>query len=76
MRSRIVRTVYVALVDEGLDVWRPAQAKRIQDDIYELLPSSDYDPTDERWQFPPGTRVVCEERPTADGSALFAVRRI
>jgi hypothetical protein len=51
-------TIYVALLDEGLDVWRPVTARRLSPARYLIL-EQDYDPTIERWEFEPGTVVRC-----------------
>jgi hypothetical protein len=45
-------TIYVALLDEGVDVWRPVEAKRLSADRY-LIVDQDYDPAIERWEFEP-----------------------
>jgi hypothetical protein len=66
--------VFVFLQDEGVDVWRPTQAERQPDGGYRLLPTPDDDPDDEKWQFPPGSRVWCEQRKLSGGDALVAVR--
>ena len=68
--------IYVALLDEGTDVWRPVPAYRIDASTYVLLRPDDYDPADEVWQFPPGTMVACETRRTSDGEILAAVRQV
>jgi hypothetical protein len=67
-------TVFVKLLDEGVDVWRPVRAHSLGDGIYRLLAPADYDPAVERWEFPPGTDVVCEQRNLSGGTALVAVR--
>jgi hypothetical protein len=56
------RTVYIYLLNEGTDVWRPAEARWLHDDVYELLHIDAYDPEDEEWQFAPGSIVRCENR--------------
>jgi hypothetical protein len=66
--------IYIALLDEGTDVWRPTPAKKLADSTYLVLKPSDYDPEDENWQFPPGSTVVCEPRSTSQGVLLTAVR--
>ncbi|HSV13266.1 MAG TPA: hypothetical protein VLI90_03355 [Tepidisphaeraceae bacterium] len=66
--------VFVYLEDEGVEVWRPTQAERQSDGSYRLLPTPDYDPNDEKWQFPPGSRVWCERRKLSGGEALVAAR--
>ena len=66
--------IYVPLLDEGVNVWRPAQAERLADGTYRILPNPDYDGTAEKWQFPPGSRVVCEPKQLSGGRVLAAVR--
>lgn len=68
--------IYVYLEDEGLDVWRPARAVRLDAQTYVLLRPDDYDPEDEKWQFPPGSVVGCERKQTRDGEIFAAVRRV
>jgi hypothetical protein len=51
-------TIYVALLDEGIDVWRPVEAERLSPDIYRIVDQG-YDPDIERWEFEPGTVVRC-----------------
>jgi hypothetical protein len=71
----MVEQIFIALNDEGIDVWRPAPAYRVDTDTYIVLRTPDYDPQDESWQFPPGSIVVCETRQSADGVIRAAVRR-
>ena len=66
--------IYIALLDEGTDVWCPAPARKLTDSTYVVLKPADYDPVDETWQFPPGSVVVCERRNNTDGVRLTAVR--
>jgi len=68
--------IYVALLDEGVDVWRPAPAYRVDDATFVLLRPDDYDPEDETWEFPPGAMVECEHKNIRDGQILAAVRRV
>lgn len=53
-------TIYVALMNEGIDVWRPVEARRIAPDAFLIL-DQDYDPQVETWQFQPGTTVRCRK---------------
>lgn len=66
--------IFVALLNEGIDVWRPVSARKLRDSTYNILPGQPYDPSDETWQFPPGSIVVCEPRATANGTILAAIR--
>jgi hypothetical protein len=57
--------VYVPLLDEGVDVWRPVAAEVIGNGCYLITGDQ---PSDERWKFLPGTSVRCEERRFEDGT--------
>lgn len=56
-------TIYVPLLNEGTDVWRPVEATRLAEDLYLILGVV---PEDETWAFPPGSTVRCEVR-SAEG---------
>jgi hypothetical protein len=66
-----VRTkIFVQLLNEGTDCWRPADAKEHGDGVFEILGIM---PAGEEWQFVPGTRVRCRQQQFADGpKALVA----
>lgn len=72
MISRRTQTVYVALLNEGTRVCRPVQAKRLRDDVFELLSEATHDPSVEEWQFPPGSVVRCCYEKWSDGVVLIA----
>jgi hypothetical protein len=75
MDSRPERTtVYVQLLDEGTPTWRPAPAVDLGEGQYRLLPTDNYDPEDEVWEFLPGTVAICEPRQLSDGVYLVAIR--
>jgi len=64
-------TVFVALLDEGTEVWRPAQAERIDAAHFRLLGPV---PDDEVWAFSPGTIVRAVEKTFSGGTtALVAI---
>ena len=52
--------IYVQLLEEGSPPARPTQAIPLSNGLYEILPTSDYDPADEIWEFLPGSIVRCE----------------
>jgi hypothetical protein len=56
--KRESETIYVPLLGEGIDVWRPVKARRLPDGAYLVL-EQDYDRDTETWQFEPGTVVKC-----------------
>ena len=68
--------VYVRLLDEGTDVWRPVRATVLPDGTFRLLEPDGYDPNAETWEFPPSTKVRCVTRKFTDGDeGLVAVAR-
>ena len=66
--------VYVPLVGEGTDCWRPVHADRIDGDVYEI--TVDKEPDGERWAFPPRSRVRCREHLFPDGRVGLAAVEI
>lgn len=52
-------TVYIELLDEGVDVWRPVEAQWEADGVARLPSDA---PEGEAWAFRPGSRVRCERR--------------
>lgn len=50
-------TIYVQLLDEGIEVFRPVLAVVLSENTYKILGFEDYDPETETWQFLPGTIV-------------------
>lgn len=72
MNEKECCTVFVELLGEGVDVWRPVAARK-RDDGYELKKPPDYDPADEQWRFPPGSIVRVEERDLNGRSVLAAI---
>lgn len=68
-------TIYVKLLDENVDVWRPVHARPVGQLEYVIL-GEGYDPEVEHWAFQPGDRVVCEVVERAEGRVITAVRRV
>src|SRR5262245_51257477 len=67
-------TIYVRLLDEGTDAWRPTVGRRVGPMTFEVLPTPKYDPEDEKWEFTPGTIVKGQYRRMEGGVWLLAVR--
>jgi len=63
-------TIYIRLLGEGTDVFRPTQAEELTAGRFKLLPTPDYDPDDERWEFIPGSIVRGVNR-TMEGKAVM-----
>jgi hypothetical protein len=65
--------VYVMLLDEDVDVWRPVTAEITSHGCYKITGNQ---PDDERWEFEPGMSVHCKERRFKDGTlGLVATER-
>lgn len=67
--------IQIRLLDEGVDVWRPTRGLRVGPMTFKVMPTPSYNPDDEKWEFVPGSVVVCERRTLSEGPALVAVRR-
>jgi hypothetical protein len=60
--------VYVELLDEGVDVWRPVAAEHLGGNLYRLIGER---PEDEVWRFAAGDVVKCQTRRlSGDGGQL------
>jgi len=66
--------IFVALLHEGVDVWRRVEAEHLRDNIYRIG-DQPYDREIETWEFQPGEKVVCELIESSDGPILAATRR-
>ena len=42
--------IYIMLIGEGVNVSRPTLGQPVGENVYEVLPTDDYDPGDERWE--------------------------
>jgi hypothetical protein len=65
--------VYVRLLDEGTDVWRPVPALAFPDGTFQLTKPEGYEPDAELWEFSPDARVKCSPRRFADGEEGLVV---
>ena len=66
-------TIYVELLDEGTNCWRPVSAERLSADTYRIV---DTVPEGESWLFQPGEVVRCKERLFDDASGLAAFESV
>lgn len=70
----MTETIFVALLDEGVNVWRPVEAEHLGDGVY-LIVDQPYDSDVEKWKFKPGERVRTELVSSADGVIRVAATR-
>jgi hypothetical protein len=66
--------IFVSLLDEGVDVWRPVRAVHLHGNVYRIADQS-YDNEVETWQFVPGDEVFCEMIDSNDGRIFAATRK-
>jgi hypothetical protein len=72
-----VATIYVRLLRESIDVWRPVEAESVSDAFRIVTPR----PGDEQWEFQPGDVVRCEKKmltrggPPEPRATLVAIER-
>lgn len=67
--------IYVRLIDEVVDVWRPVEAEPLHGESY-TISEQPYDRATEAWEFEPGDIVVAELIESSDGLILAARRLI
>lgn len=67
-------TIYVRLLDEGVDVYRPVAATKLSENIYEMSGLDIYNPDDEVWEFLPGSRVIVREQLLSGERSLVAIK--
>ncbi len=67
--------VYIDLLEEGTPTLRPAQAIDLGNGTAKLLPTENYNPESEIWQFVPGTIVKFKEVNNGGEKILFAYEK-
>ena len=67
-------TIYIYLLNEGTDVWRPVVAERVTSTTFRI-PILTQIPEEEEWMFKPGEIVCCEIRKLSVASVLLLLRR-
>ncbi len=60
-----LQRIYMPLLDEAVESWRPVQAKKIGPELYVVI---DAVPEDEVWAFQPGETVSCRDQVFDDGT--------
>jgi hypothetical protein len=62
--------LYIKLLDEGTDVYRITNGKKIKGLTFLVIRPNDYDESNETWEFPPGKIVFCR-RVIRDNRQVF-----
>ena len=74
--GKIMKTViYVRLLNEGSEAYRPVPAIHVKGSIFQILGAEIYDTEDEQWEFEPGTNVFVEEQIKSETKILVAIRK-
>lgn len=68
--------IFVQLLADEEGTNRPTQGIPLGNNLYKILPISDYETADEVWEFLPGTIVRCEERSFRGEIYLLAVEKV
>jgi hypothetical protein len=66
-QSELLLLLYMPMLDEGTDVWRPIAAQPLGHSMAQVCSET---PDDESWQYPTGARIVYEERELSGGPTL------
>jgi len=66
--------IYVRLLNEGVDVYRPVSAIQIDKNLYKIPEDTLYDAEDETWEFLPGSSILVSEKQIGNETVLVAIR--
>jgi hypothetical protein len=67
--------IFIRLLNEDVDVWRPVQAERLREGVFRII-QQPYDHELEVWEFEPGAVVACTCSEAPDGVILVAVDEV
>ena len=65
-----VATIYLPLLNEGTDCWRPVEAIELGSDLFRIVSQK---PEDEEWPYRSGEVVRCRWRQFSEGEGWEAV---
>ena len=63
-------TIFVYLLDEGTDCWRPVEAEDLNNGTFRIISENS---EDENWQFEPGDIVSCMTKRFQNGQVSLVV---
>lgn len=70
-------TIYIRLLNEDIDVWRPVAASKLRENEYLILPLPDQTlAKEECWEFIPGDEVQVHQKISDGIQILVAVSKI
>jgi len=65
--------IYIELLNEGTNVWRPMEAQKIKENVYEIRFTPSHDPEDEELKYKVGEVVICERKKLSGEFVLVAI---
>jgi hypothetical protein len=68
-----IETIYIPLLNEGTDVWKPVSAERMSDGTFRVCGPI---PDEEQWAYQPGGRVVVRDRAFSGGQTALVAERL
>lgn len=71
--AAVNQDVYVQLLDEGVDVWRPVAAEHVRANMYRIIGQPPNET--EHWEFGPGDVVLCRMQALSEGPVLVAYEK-
>jgi len=66
--------IFVELLDEGTESWRSTKAIKLENGLFKILATPDYNPEDEAWAFLPEEEVALEKKNFSDGKSGMVAR--
>ena len=67
-------TIYVKIVDESVDTWRPVRARKLADTVFTLLDQEI--PEEEIWEFLPNQTVSGQFKSEGGERIFFAEKKV
>ncbi len=71
----MVEQIYVRLLNEGIDVWRPVKAAKLSDNHFLILLENEI-PEGETWEYLPGSVVLVINHKSNDEPIKAAIRKL
>lgn len=66
-----ITTIYISLLEEGSPVARPTTAEDLGNGTFKVMPTDNYNPESEIWEFLPGSNVRCKKTLSAFGNEML-----
>ena len=68
--------LYVYLLNEDTDCWRPVPAIKVNDSEYVLQGFEIHNPEDEEWEFLPGSHVNAKKKIFSNGKQVLVATKL